>query len=129
MLKFVYNNDYDHNAIEALDSNGDPENKGVTSIMGLLTIADKYGMLTLVNDATTHLRTVLSHAKDFSAFEAAKKQHYKFNPVAGTVVGQIISSALVEIQAKYLDTEDFERLTLSHNAFAADVILALKRHG
>ena len=122
MLQYVYNNDYDQDAIEALNSNGDSESKGIA-------LFDKYGMCTLVEEAEEHLYTLLYDANDFAIFKAAIHEHYESNPDPNTSMGKLITSTLVECQPKYLDTEDLEILTLSYRTFVMDMFLALKRHG
>jgi hypothetical protein len=82
MLKFVYNNDCGEqfDTIEALNSTVDADGKRVILIMGLLTIADKYGLRRLVVGTTQHLRHLLSQAEDFTVFKVAIHQHYDFSP-------------------------------------------------
>ncbi|KAF3031912.1 hypothetical protein E8E11_000074 [Didymella keratinophila] len=114
MLKYVYKNDYNHKAIEARGSNDGSGSKGIALIMGLLTIADKYDIRTLVDDTTNHLQVLLSGAKDFTVIEAAVHKHYESDPGPNTAQGKIIASTLVEFRSMYLDTEDFEKSTLSY---------------
>lgn len=94
--------------------------------VGIHAVADKYDVPCIYAAIAEDLRGRLE-AEPESTLKIIIEAHYRTMMVAGGPVGELLASAVLKGDRKFMHTEEYRQLVLSNVAFGADMALALER--
>ena len=124
MLKFLYSDHYDKDAIAKLAAN-DNNKRGLLAI-GVYSLADKYDIPKLYEPATEDLKTLLFASASTQAFLSAIICSAYEDLRIDTPTGRMIVSVVLTKFTDFSRTADFRKMMVGYPMLAADVALNLQ---
>jgi hypothetical protein len=130
VLKFLYDGDYDKDAIEKM-SNSDKD-KRISISLGIYLIADKYGIERLYAPAAGDILLALKSVPVHEMHETLLlivNTHYQTILDADTSIGKMLVSFILDQDRDIIASDDFRTSMEFYPVFAADIALGLSRGG
>jgi hypothetical protein len=123
LLKFIYTNEYDTEAVTKLAA--EDKTKRISVSVGVYAVADKYAVARLCRPVAGDLQSALEAQEfdDFTSLAAAATKCFELVSHVDAPLGRTITKFVMDKRRAFTATDEFRRLLKRYPIFGAEVTL------